>query len=169
MFELNWQYIDERCLSAISNAQARGFENDATLYYTMYHTGLRISEIHTCQNWQILGNGDFLVPAHKRGNMKIVPRLRVDPFLINKIETAGEYRYFNSIKYYREQFIFDSGLGNIWVGNKRATLHCTRHAFIHRHNAAGETIESIKEQLGTRNTSTILEYLNTRYFTSRYH
>lgn len=165
---LSFLEIEQGCITAVQEANRRGDGDTFLLFDTLYKTGFRAAEVLNIKSWILRSDGSFFVPAHKGGNAKIVEDGVINEQIVRTFENGMEWEFEGSKTTYQRLFQNYSGLRNCWVGKKRITLHCFRHAYIKRSTAGGVSLNEINSALGIRRNATTMHYMYKTYQNERY-
>jgi len=166
--DISWLTVKQRCDLAIDEAIRRGDSDTAILFLALSKTGLRVGELLDMREWELTQSGKVFVPAHKRGNAKLISQELFRNEIIVTMSEGKVYSFPGSRTTYRNLFIRYSGLDSCYVGRKRILLHAFRHVFIKQKVDEGVSISEISTALGIRRNGTTLGYIYKKYQTDKY-
>ena len=132
-------------------------------FEVMYFTGCRASEAIDQSLWGLTNPGVIILKPNKGNNSRI--------FNLNEIpESYQEYLKCDTVqrfapKYdqlnynFKQLFIYPQ----VYIGDKKCTLHLFRHDYAKRLKDMGLTDSEVQDKLGEKSISSVMAYIDSLY------
>lgn len=153
----------DRDLNRVCNCIAKHEQIFYPFFEVMYDLGVRAVESFDISRWRIDASGVVILQPQKNNDVRIFDKNLLSDTFISYIK--GELKVPEFINYDRLNSAFRryTMYYNIFVGNKKSSLHLFRHNFVKQQMLLGYGDEEIQQILGERNLKSAQAYTNSVY------
>lgn len=143
----------------------RTFNNQyASLFNTLFVTGLRIGEITKQDRFIIKESPYFEIVTEKGSNNRIISSLELDSYFQYDYN-LGRYPYTNTsssvASYFMRRYMTKK---TVYVGDKITTTHLFRHCLIKFLYSINWEVSQIAEFMGEKDNKNIIMYIDSQIF-----
>ena len=153
----------DRDLNRVCNCIAKHEQIFYPFFEVMYDLGVRAVESFDMSRWRIDASGVVILQPQKGNDVRIFDKNLLSSTFLSYIK--GEINIPDYINYDRLNSAFRryTMYYNIYVGNKKSSLHLFRHNFVKQQMLLGYSDEEIQQILGERNIKSAQAYISSVY------
>ena len=153
----------DRDLNRVCNCIAKHEPIFYPYFEVMYDLGVRAVESFDMSRWRVDVSGAVVLQPQKGNDVRIFDKNLLSSTFLSYIK--GEINIPDYINYDRLNSAFRryTMYYNMYVGNKKSSLHLFRHNFVKQQMLLGYSDEEIQQILGERNIKSAQAYINSVY------
>lgn len=136
------------------------------LFECLYHLGVRAQEATNPRLWSWANPDTVILQPQKWNDKRIFQKSEVPEKFQLFLRNYPNFPYYPNYSRLNYLYSLFSIYPNIYIGQKKSTLHLFRHAFVKRLLASGKQPHEIKSLLAERNQKSADAYINSIFTTN---